>query len=74
MRSTASSRSRMQLADGSYHYFDTHSIGVDWLGGWRMIRAPVLGDETLIGMRLLEGHELRVQVRDGGAVEITRLR
>jgi predicted aspartyl protease len=73
LKSKRTSRTRMQLADGVFQYFDTHSIGLEWLGAWRTARACELGDESLIGMRLLEGCELRVQIKDGGAVEITPL-
>ena len=33
----------------------------------------LVGDEALIGMRLLAGHELRIAVVPGGGVEITPL-
>jgi hypothetical protein len=32
-----------------------------------------VGDEVLLGMRLLAGHELRIAVVPGGSVEITPL-
>jgi hypothetical protein len=32
-----------------------------------------VGDEALVGMRLLAGHELRIAVVPGGAVEIAAL-
>jgi hypothetical protein len=38
------------------------------------VLAYVVGrDEVLVGMRLLAGHELRVEVRPGGDVEVWRL-
>jgi predicted aspartyl protease len=73
LQSIASSSGRFFLADGLRKRFDIQLISVHWTKGWRVIEAPVLGDETLIGMRLLEDHELRIQVKDGGAVEITPL-
>jgi clan AA aspartic protease len=61
------------LADGSVRQFDIYAAEVEWDGGWRPVLASAVGDETLVGMRLLAGHELRIAVVPGGAVEITRL-
>ena len=33
-----------------------------------------VGDEALVGMGLLENHEVRLQVRPGGTVQISPLR
>lgn len=61
------------LADGSFRQFDIYAAEIEWDGVWRPILVSALGDETLLGMRLLVGHELSVAVITGGAVEITRL-
>lgn len=61
------------LADGSSRRFDTFAAEVEWGGGWRGVVASALGDEALVGMRLLEGHQLRLEAVPGGAVEITPL-
>ena len=37
------------------------------------VLASAVGNEALVGMRLLAGHELRIAVVPGGAVEITPL-
>ncbi len=61
------------LADGSVRQFDIYEAEVEWDGKWRAVLVPLAGDESLIGMRLLAGHELRIAVVPGGLVEINRL-
>jgi predicted aspartyl protease len=67
------SASTMVLADGSQGQVVVHEAVVDWGGTWRRVLALAVGDEALIGMRLLAGHRLGVEVVPGGAVEITPL-
>lgn len=62
-----------QLADGSVRPFDIYAAEVDWDGTWRPNLAWVIGDELLLGMRLLAGHQLRVEAVVGGTVEITAI-
>ncbi len=61
------------LADGSVRQFNIYAAEVAWCGGWRPVLVSGLGDEVLLGMRLLAGHELRIAVVPGGVVEITPL-
>jgi clan AA aspartic protease len=61
------------LADGSIRQFDIYAAEVDWDGVWRPVLVSVVGKEVLLGMGLLAGHELRIAVEPGGAVEITPL-
>jgi clan AA aspartic protease len=61
------------LADGTVRQFDIYAAEVEWDGNWRPVLASAVGDEVLVGMRLLSGHELRIAVVPGGAVEITPL-
>ena len=61
------------LADGSVQQVDIYAAEIDWDGSWRSVMVAALGDEALVGMRLLAGHELRIAVVPGGAVEITPL-
>lgn len=58
------------LADGTLSHYETYEAEVDWFGQVRWIEVIATGVEPLIGMALLDGHELRIDVRDGGAVEI----
>ena len=61
------------LGDGSVRSFDVYTAEVEWDGNWRPILVSAVGDEILVGMRLLAGHALRVAVEPGGAVEIEPL-
>jgi len=61
------------LADGSSRQFDVYAAEAAWGGAWRLVLVSALGDEVLLGMRLLAGHELRIVVRRGGEVTITPL-
>jgi len=61
------------LADGSIRQFDIYAAEVEWDGSWRTVLASAVGDEVLLGTGMLAGHELRVAVVPGGAVEITTL-
>lgn len=59
------------LADGTVRPFDIYAAEIEWDGTWRPILAWVVGAETLLGLRLLAGYQLRVEAVTGGAVEIT---
>ena len=61
------------LGDGSVRHFDVYAAVVEWDGNWRPVLVSAVGDEVLVGMRLLAGHELRVAVVPGGPVEISPL-
>ena len=66
-------RGRALLADGSESVFDIYEGTALWDGEFR--RIPVHEAETtpLIGMSLLQGYELNVQVQPGGNVTIRTL-
>jgi len=61
------------LADGSVRQFDIYTAEVDWDGSWRPVLVSAVGTEVLLDMGLLAGHELRIAVVPGGAVEIKPL-
>lgn len=61
------------LGDGSARQFAICAAEVEWGDTWRAVLVSVLGKETLLGMRLLEGHKLVIDVVSGGAVEILPL-
>lgn len=67
------SRSEAVLADGVVRKVDVCAAEVNWNGQWRPVLVLSVGDEMLLGMRLLSGHELRIAVEAGGPVEITSL-
>ena len=58
------------LADGSAVSFDIHAVTVDWDGHARHIEADAAETTPLVGMRLLAGHDLHVEVEHGGRVAI----
>lgn len=62
------------LADGTVRHFDTYGAEVEWDGITRGVVVSAVGTEALVGMGLLDGQELRVEVEPGGAVEIRPLR
>jgi clan AA aspartic protease len=66
-------RQQGQLADGSLHTFDVFEATVLWDGEPRNIEVEAAAIEPLIGMALLERHELKIAVMKGGSVEITAL-
>lgn len=61
------------LADGSVRQFDIFAAEIAWGGTWRAVLVSAVGNEALLGMRLLAGHKLVVEVVPGGLVEIVRL-
>jgi clan AA aspartic protease len=64
---------RGTLADGSECLFDVYEARVIWDGKTRHILVDEADTEPLVGMRLLKGHELKMQVRHGGKLTIKRL-
>jgi clan AA aspartic protease len=67
------STGRFLLADGSDRIFDVYEAKVVWDGKLRTILVDETDAEPLVGMRLLKGHELKMQVRYRGRVTIKRL-
>ncbi len=64
------SRSRAILADGSEVNFEVYDVTVLWDGHPIHIRGDVADTAPLVGMALLDGHRLCVDVEDGGRVVI----
>ncbi len=64
---------RVTLADGSECIFDVYEAKVVWDGKVRSILVDEADTDPLVGMRLLRGHELKMQVRARGKVTIKRL-
>ena len=58
------------LADGSVVRFDIHYCTVPWDRQQRLIRVNVADTTPLVGMRLLDGHSLHMDVEDGGRAVI----
>ena len=58
------------LADGSAISFDIYLVTLEWDGRPRQIEADIAETTPLVGMRLLAGHDLLVEVENGGRVVI----
>lgn len=65
------SASAAVLADGSVKNFDVYAADIEWDGNSRPVLISAVGNEALMGMRLLTGYELRIEVLPGGTVEIS---
>ena len=61
------------LADGSETVFDIHEGIVRWNRRSRRIAVDAANTAPLVGMALLDGYELSMQVRAGGKVVIKPL-
>lgn len=61
------------LADGSVERFDYHLGRVLWYGAEREVVVIVSNGDPLVGMALLGGSRLKVDVVPGGAVRIEEL-
>ena len=58
------------LADGSQVSFDTYQVTVLWEGQLREVLADEADTTPLVGMLLMDGYDLSIQVRTGGRVVI----
>ena len=61
---------RALLANDDEVSFDVHDVTVLWDGRPRQIKADATGSTPLVGMLLLDGHRVCVDVEDGGRVVI----
>ena len=62
--------SRGTLADGSEVTFDVYDVAVLWDGQPRYVLADAADATPLVGMRMLNGHDLNIEVESGGRVII----
>ncbi len=67
------SRGGAILADGSEATFDIYAAVVVWDGLPRPVLVEAADTDPLLGMALLHGHDLHIQVVDGGHVTVKRL-
>lgn len=61
------------LADGTVRLFDVYEGTVTWDSQWRTVEVEAADTDPLLGVSLLRGHDLRIQVVDGGTVIIMAL-
>ena len=62
--------SKAILADGSEARFDVVGVTVLWDDEARYVETGAVGVDPLVGMSMIEGHDLHVRVEDGGRVVI----
>ena len=60
----------MLLADGNLTHLEAYHAVVVWDGIARYVRVSVTDNTPTIGMSLLDGYDLFMQVREGGRVMI----
>ncbi len=61
---------KLILANGTEEFCSTHDATVIWDGHLRFIRVDATGPVPLLGMELLEGHNLNIDVHPGGSIRI----
>ncbi len=61
---------RAFLANDDEVSFDVHDVTVLWDGQPRYVKADATGTTPLVGMLLLDGHSLNIEVESGGRVLI----
>ena len=64
---------KLRLANGNEEDFDTYVASVGWPGNQRGVAVHETESEPLVGMSLLEGHELWIEARSAGRVRIDPL-
>lgn len=67
-------RDRATLGDGSATLFDIYNAEVIWNGQYREIEINAAETEPLLGMRMLKGYRLQVDVIEDGLVAIEALK
>ncbi len=58
------------LADGSEAAFDVYGVTVLWDGQPMYVETGAVGVDPLVGMALLDGHNLNIDIESGGRVVI----
>ncbi|MYC37818.1 MAG: hypothetical protein F4X66_13040 [Chloroflexi bacterium] len=58
------------LADDTEVAFPVHRVTVLWDGGRRRIEIDAVGSTPLVGMALLDRHNLNIDIENGGRVLI----
>ena len=70
LRLPYASHGEASLADGSVAEFDVYGVTVLWDGQPRYIEADEASSLPLVGMMLLDRHNLNIDVENGGSVLI----
>jgi clan AA aspartic protease len=67
-------RGRAILVDGSEALFDLYETAVVWERERRVVEVEATRGVALLGMAMLDGHDLRIRVIEGGRVTIEAAR
>jgi predicted aspartyl protease len=62
------------MADGSERFFPVYTAIILWHGKPRLTYVSVVESEPLLGMDVLHGSELAMQIVEGGEVAISEIR
>jgi clan AA aspartic protease len=65
-------RGRAILADGSECVFNVYEVVAIWDGELRTIPVDEADSDPLVGMSLMEGYQLTIQVSEDGYVELRK--
>ncbi len=66
-------RGQALVGDGSHQAFDLYTASIVWDNAPRSIQVAATETEPLLGIEMLYGHELRMQVVEDGVVAIDTL-
>lgn len=66
-------QAQAMLGDGSLHQFAVYGATVIWDGQARTVETDAADTIPLVGVGLLYGHDLRIQMVEGGTVTIEAL-
>jgi clan AA aspartic protease len=64
-------RQQGQLGDGSFQVFDVYTATVLWDNQPRVVEVEATAAQPLIGMELMRGYALRMDIVPGGVVSLT---
>jgi clan AA aspartic protease len=67
-------RGRAILGDGSECVFNVYEAMIFWDGNLLTIPVDEADSEPLVGMSLMEGYQLVVQVFEGGSIELSKVK
>ena len=62
-----------ELANGELASFDLYEARVQWDGQWQGVLVSLAQGGPLVGMALMQGYELSIQVTNGGRIELRPL-
>ena len=63
-------KARRSLPSGSEAVFDVYGVTVIWDGQSRFVEFGAVGIDPLVGMALLDRHNLSIEIERGGSVVI----